>query len=227
MNFSLDTNIILGVVNPKDRLHEISTSLMKKRQTEQLYICVSALKESTTVLRTKINDVFVEFFRRIPDLSQISKLQLYDLHSLILDIFKQIKDEKPGLENFLKLVYQEIIDFLEKNPISKLPAHLSEFSIKYSRSAIQEMIEEIHSISGFISLDADNHNGVKKALSGIHFRNNNDEEIFTELMTNLNLVKPIEFFSNDEEFAKKSRLGYTEIARIFMFDNKAFSFVLI
>lgn len=83
MNFSLDTNMIIGVVNTKDRLHEISINLMRERQNEQLFLCLSALKESTTVLRTKINDVFVEIFQFIPDSSQISKLDLYDLHSLM------------------------------------------------------------------------------------------------------------------------------------------------
>ncbi len=89
MNFSVDTNIIIGVVNTKDRLHEISINLMEQKKNEQLFLCISALKESTTVLRTKITDVFVEIFQLIPDLSKISELDVYDLHSFLFDIFKK------------------------------------------------------------------------------------------------------------------------------------------
>lgn len=227
MNFSVDTNIIIGVVNPSDRLHEISINLMEQKKTEQLFLCLSALKESTTVLRTKITDVFVKIFQLIPDFSKISKLDVYDLHSFIFHIFKQIKDEKPVLENFLKLVYEEIIIFLKNNSVDKLPALLSQLSIRYSRSSIEKRIGEIHYISEIITLKSDNLSGVKKGLVDVHFKDNMDDQIFKELMTNLFGVKPIDFFSDDEEFAKKSKKGYVEIAKIFLFEDGAFSFVLI
>ncbi len=70
MNFSLDTNIIIGVVNTQDRLHKISINLMRDKQNEQLFLCLSALKEATTVLRAKINEIFAEIFQFLPDLSQ-------------------------------------------------------------------------------------------------------------------------------------------------------------
>ncbi len=227
MNFSLDTNIIIGAINTKDRLHEISMNLMREKQNEQLILCLSALKESTTVLRGKITDIFIEIFRLLPDISQISKLNLYDLHLLIFNIFKQIKGEKPILENFLKLVYEEVINFLKNNSIDKLPTLLSQLSIRYSRIAIEKRIEEIHPISKIITLDSDNLSSVRRALVDIQFKDNNDEGIFTELMTNLNEVKPIEFCSNDKEFAEKSILDYAEVAKIFIFNNQDFSFVLL
>ena len=69
--------------------------------------------------------------------------------------------------------------------------------------------------------------GFAKKIIEIHFKDNYDEQIFKELMTNLFKVKPIEFFSNDKEFADKSTIGFAEIAKIFMFDETAFSFVLL
>ncbi len=93
----------------------------------------------------------------------------------------------------MKLVYEEVVVFLRNNPIDKLPTLLSQLSIRYSRIAIERRIEEIHSIYQVIILDSDNLSGVKRALVDIHFKNNNDERIFTELMTNLNEVKPIEW----------------------------------
>lgn len=227
MNFSLDTNIIIGVVNTKDRLHEISIKLLREKQNEKLFLCLSALKESTTVLRTNISNVFSEIFQLIPNLSDISKLALKDLHLLLINTFKQITDKRPELNNFLNLVYDEIIEFLKNNPIDKLPFLFSHLSIKYSRTAIEEKIGEIHSISEIIVLDSDNISGVKKGLIDVRFKNNTDEHIFTELMTNLFKMKPIAFFSNDKEFFKKGTIGYVKIAKIFMFEADAFSFVLL
>src|SRR5574341_1195653 len=214
MNFSLDTNIIIGVVNTKDRIHEISIKLMREKQNEQLFLCISALKESTTVLRTNISNVFSKIFQLLPNLSEISKLALKDLHLLLINTFKQITDKKPEWDNFLKLVYDEINDFLKNNSIDKLPFLFSQLSIKYSRSAIQVKIDEIHYISDIIVLDSDNISGVKKGLVDVDFKDNiNDEHIFTELMTNLFKIKPIAFFSNDKDFAEKSTIGYAKIAK--------------
>lgn len=227
MNFSLDTNIILGIVNTKDRLHTISIDLMKEKENDRLFLCFSVLKESTTVLRTNISNVFVEIFQHIPDLSIMSELTLIDLHILLIDIFKQIKEKKPELKNFLNLVYEEIIEFLKNTSIDKLPLLLSQLCIKYSRSAIDKRIKEIHSTYSIISLDTHNLRGVKKGLIDIHFKDNMDDQIFKELMTNLFELKPITFFSNDKEFAEKSKKGYTEIAKIFVFGEGDFSFILV
>jgi hypothetical protein len=146
---------------------------------------------------------------------------------LILEKFKQIRDAKPGLENFLNLVHEEIIIFLKDNNIEKLPLFLSQFSIRYSRSAIPTKITEMHSISKIIALNKDSLSDVKKSLVEIDFKDTNDLLIFQEIMTNLNDIKPIEFFSNDQEFSKKSILGYAEIVKNLISDNQAFSFVLL
>lgn len=160
-------------------------------------------------------------------MSKTSELTLIDLHKLLIDIFKQIKDKKPELNNFLNLVYEEIIGFLKNNSIDKLPLLFSQLSIKYSRNAIDKEIKEIHSFYDIINLESENLSGVKKGLVDVHFKDNMDDQIFKELMTNLFEVKPITFFSNDKEFADKCKKGYAEIAKIFMFEDGAFSFFLV
>ncbi len=42
MNFSIDTNIIIGLINSKDRLHEPSMNLMNDKRNDQLFLCNSA-----------------------------------------------------------------------------------------------------------------------------------------------------------------------------------------
>lgn len=71
MNFSLDTNIVIGVVNNKDKLHDISINLLKEKQTDHLLLCFTVLKESQTVLRNRINEIMVEIIRYLPNFLEI------------------------------------------------------------------------------------------------------------------------------------------------------------
>lgn len=211
MNFSFDTNIILGIINSKDRLHETSIALMDNKRNEQLFLCHSAIKESHNVLRNKINEVMVDIIRFLPDIYQSSSISTLDSQAFLIDQFKNLKAAKPGLTNFLNLVYHEISIFLKDNEIDDLPDFLSELSLNLSNSIIFK-IEETHPNFEILFLNHDRLNNVKRSLTEIHFKDTNDGRIFQELMTNLEDIKPIEFFLDDRDFAKKCDLGFANIA---------------
>lgn len=226
MNFSLDTNIVIGLVNSKDRLHNTSINLMKEKENDLLFICEGVLLESQTLLRNKINEIMTQIIQYLPDFLEITKLGSVNLHSLILEIIKKIRDAKPGLENFLDLVHNQILLFLDDHPIDKLPSFLSELSMRYTKPSIQKKIEEIHSIFKILSLNQKALHDIKKSLAGIYFKDTNDERIFLEIISNLNEINPIELYSNDNEFRKKCEMGYENIKNDLKFDNQAFQFIL-
>lgn len=226
MNFSLDTNIILGIVNTRDRLHDISMALMKDKRNEQLILCNSAIKESHNVLRNKINEVMVEIIGFFRDIYQNPNIGSIDSQALIIEQFKKIKAEKPGLANFLDLVFHEISLFLKEQDIEDLPSFLSQLSINFSGSIILK-IDDIHPDFEIIFLNLDNLGKVKKSLADIHFKDTNDERLFQELMTNLDEIKPLEFFLDDMDFANKCWKGFANIANDLGFENDAFSCKLL
>jgi PIN domain nuclease of toxin-antitoxin system len=226
MNFSLDTNIVIGLVNSKDRLHNTSINLMKEKENDLLFICEGVLLESQTLLRNKINEIMTQIIQYLPDFLEITKLGSVNLHSLILEIIKKIRDAKPGLENFLDLVHNQILLFLDDHPIDKLPSFLSELSMRYTKPSIQKKIEEIHSIFKILSLNQKALHDIKKSLAEIYFKDTNDERIFLEIISNLNEINPIELYSNDNEFRKKCEMGYENIKNDLKFDNQAFQFIL-
>ncbi len=226
MNFSLDTNIVIGLVNNEDRLHNTSITLLMEKQKDRLFICGGVLLESQTLLRNKINEIMTEIIQYLPDFLEITKLGSVNLHTLILEIIKKIRDAKPGLENFLDLVHTQILLFLDDHPIEKLPSFLSQLSMRYSKPSIQKKIEEIHSVFKIISLNQKALPDIRKSLAGIYFQDSNDERIFMEIISNLNEINPIELFSNDNEFKKKCEMGYENIKNDLKFDNQAFQFVL-
>ncbi|NJD53002.1 MAG: hypothetical protein FIB07_09070 [Candidatus Methanoperedens sp.] len=221
MNFSLDTNIILGIVNTKDRIHEASIALMKDKRNAELFLCNSALKESHNVLRNKINEVMVEIIGFFRDIYQDVKIDYIESQARIIELFKKIKINKPGITNFLDLVFHEILLFLKEHNAEDLPSFLSQLSINLSASIVFK-IKEIHPDFKIISLDLDHLSEIKKSLADIHFKDTNDERIFQELMTNLADIKPIEFFLDDLDFAKKCIKGFGKIANDMGFENEAF-----
>ncbi|CAG0995518.1 MAG: hypothetical protein MPEBLZ_02332 [Candidatus Methanoperedens nitroreducens] len=226
MNFSIDTNIILGIANNGDRIHEMSIALIENKRNDHLFLCKSAIKESHNVFRNRINEVIVEIFRFFPDIYHKSNLSSLDCQFLIIENFKKMKSEKPGITNFLNLVFHEISLFLKDNEMEGLPTFLSELSLNLSRSILMK-ISEIHRNFEVITLKSENLSDVKKSLAEIHFKDSYDERIFLELITNLYEIKPIEFFLDDKEFAKNCKKGFSNIVSDMEFEMNAFSCKLL
>ena len=226
MNFSIDTNIIIGLINSKDRLHEPSMDLMNDKRNDQLFLCNSALKESHNVLRNKINEIMAEIIRLLPDIYHISKISTFDSQYLLIEQFKKMKIAKPGLANFLDLVFHKTSLFLRENEIDGLPTFLSELSINLSGSIFLK-IEELYPDCEIIFLNLDRLKDVKKSLTEVYFKDTNDDRIFQELMTNLEDIKPIEFILDDRDFAKKSMKGFENIAHDLGFADSDFTAKLL
>jgi len=91
----------------------MSIALIKNKRDDKLVLCKSAIKESHNVLRNRINEVLVEIFKFFPDIYQKPTLSSLDSQALIIESFKKKKSEKPGITNFLNLVFHEISLFLK------------------------------------------------------------------------------------------------------------------
>lgn len=219
MYFSIDSNIIIGVANTRDRLHEKSIRLMKDKQNDELIICMTALKESQNIFRNKINQIMVEIIQFLPNFQK--KMTLMEAQEQIIIIFRNLESEKPEASNFLKLVYAEILDFLKENNSEKLPSFLSKLALEFSNSLIYK-IEQIHDFE-VIMLNRKNLEDVKKSTVGVYFKDNNDEKIFQEFMTNLVKKNPLGFFSDDKEFIKNIKKSYLIYLDILGYKNESFS----
>lgn len=227
MNFSIDTNVIIGIVNDKDRLHDISLNLMRDKQNDKLLICQTALKESQTVFRTRINEIMGEIIQFLPKFFQNKKMSLLESQILLIEIFKELKIRKPQLTNFLNLVYHEVLTYLQKdNDTEKIPSFLSQLALQYSNLTLPKL-DNIHSIGDFIGLNLKTLSNVKQSTKDIYFKDTYDERIFQELLTNLNEIQPIELFSDDIEFIKKSRMGFEKISNDLQYSKNMFSCKLL
>jgi len=141
MNFSLDTNIILGIVNTRDRLHEVSIALMRDKRKEPLILCNSAIKESHNVLRNKINEIMVEIIGFFRDIYQNPNIGSIDSQALIIEKFKKIDEIHPDFD----------IIYLDLNHLSNVKKSLADIHFKDTNDEriFQELMTNIGNDLGF------------------------------------------------------------------------------
>jgi hypothetical protein len=220
MAFSIDTNLIVGVVNSKDRLHEQSIMLMKDKSNDKLFISLTALVESQNIFSNKTNKIVVEIIEYLPGLQ--SKASHIERNAEILQIFANLKLKYPSYSNFLELVYDNICAFLHDHDIDKLPSFLTPLSLNISSSLYPEL-EKYHLVEEVISINKSNLSLAKKSAVDVYFKDSNDERIYLDLITNLTKIKPATFYSNDKEFIKKMQECYVIFSQISGHEKEAFS----
>jgi hypothetical protein len=225
MNFSIDSNILIAIVNPHDRLHERSIILIKG-SSDHLILCSTVLSESGNLFRNKINQIVVEIIRFLPDLQNKKISQMEYQEQLIISL-RKIRSKNPGIANFLDLVYNEILVFLKDNDSYGLPSFLSQLAVKYSQSLYRKLDQINANESRIILLDQANLKPIKTATTGTYFKDPNDERIFYELMTNLPDIVPINFYTGDSEFVKKINQSYHACLEYFELSEGSFSCHLV
>ncbi|WP_370575515.1 hypothetical protein [Methanomethylovorans sp.] len=113
--------------------------------------------------------------------------------------------------------------FLNDNDVEMLPSFLSELGIRYSKQ-LYKKIEEFHPGNiRIIAIEHEHLKSIKERTTGTHFKDNNDERIYFELMTNLSDLVPIVFYTSDNEFRKKINRSYSACTAYYGFAESSFS----
>lgn len=208
MFVSIDSNITVGIINTKDRLHKDSLRVIEiiKKGSHDLILSQASVKETSRLFLNNINNVIVRLIKIIPDLLEIEDSTSIEFNELLLKKIKELK--KKGVNsNFCDLMYSEIQSFLKKNPVKKLPNFLSGYAI-YLTSSIDKEIKKITGID-FQIVGPRNDIGNRldettRKLVDVRFKDKSDERIFYEIVFNLDIISPVNFVSDDKEAIKKS-----------------------
>ena len=218
---SIDTNIVIGILNPKDRLHSSAIKLVEKVLGSWI-IAKQVITETKETLKKKINKIILDI---LPKLIEIYN-NTYDLKNIIeiksklIRFFRQLKENNPNLKNFYELIYAKMDAYItEKNSLDiDIFSYLSELGENMSRIVEFELKKYINYKKIWIDFTQEYQKNllkkIKIAIASIRFKDDYDENIFYELIVNIEKYNPLEFFTDDDEFLKKSNKAYNLLANL-------------
>ena len=223
---SLDTNLILALLNNKDRLNKTSTKIIKK-ETKPCALCKSALREARIVARDHIARAVANSLDIIVDIKDITdpKKRENELKRKFDILIK--KDVQ--LKNFYIFLYDKIISYMTDIGINALPRYLSNLSEHVARTFEPELKKLV--TYSYISIDFSNNDDVKLLTnikthtSSIHYKDTMDYKIFCEMAVNLSEDYMIDFYTDDKEFFKKSKKAFNCLEKNIKYNHSWFTII--
>lgn len=202
--FSIDTNIVLGIVNPKDRLHSSSLNLLRTHDREKLIIFSSVIKESRETFLRKYTETLGYALSVIIEAKNKSKDDVsFKIHTV--KRFREIERKRPKLTGFLRLVQSYIL----KYPYLSIPesvAYLNDCGISLAKN-IENILRKkkpdliLYKPSQEFLTQREN---LENHMGTIKFRDRNDRDIFKDVVSYvLSEKKVLTFFTGDGRFKRE------------------------
>lgn len=218
--FSLDTNLILALINDKDRLNSISINIIETEK-KKCALCKSVIKEARKIAREKISRAVANSFEAIVKIRDIEDPIKRDTE--LLKRFNTLMGKDPQLKNFYRLLYNKITVYIKKVGIKTLPRYLSNLSEHIARTLEPQLMNIVdyshlvidYSNSSMVKLLTD----VKTATASVRFKDPMDYEIFCELATNISKNFNADFYTDDGEFSKKGKKAYALLEKNLSYDK--------
>ena len=135
--FSLDTNLILALINDKDRLNDVSANIIRTEK-KKCALCKSTIKEARKIAREKISRAVANSFEAIVKIRDIEDPIKRDTE--LLKRFNTLMGKDPQLKNFYRLLYNKITLYIKKVGIKTLPRYLSNLSEHIARTLEPQLL---------------------------------------------------------------------------------------
>jgi hypothetical protein len=190
-----DTNLIIALCNPHDRLHETASKLA---ENEDVCILSTVEREAKATFLRKFNTAMLEVYKVLnKGRGTEDELQLQEV---IVKGFKALIKSRPDHEPFYKYIFGEIKGIgITLDNLSSIPKVMNERAVKIT-TAIASSTER----SEDLNPDSELHKKVETAIKGVKFKDFIDFEIFCEACS-IKINEDIVILTNDSEFYKKSR----------------------
>lgn len=206
--YSIDTNLLIGLINEEDNLHQMTTCFLKSKGYGSLFILSAALEETKGKFLKYYNDALTD-------------VQYYYNTKNKLPTLDELIGEKPKLGNF----YRRILEDLKKEPVELAFVNLRSKAIRIISTLEERLSDVIGRIefSPFGSEFNEEQMELIKQLSKINFQDSHDRQIFIEFIaTSLIKTELTEFYSNDEKFMIRAREATKKvnIQRLFFYHIK-------
>ena len=225
--YSLDTNLVIPLINSHDHNHGLAISILK-RELRNGVICTSVIEETKIVFRDRLNKIIGNCLSKLIRLKTIK--EKIERDQFILNVFNDLSQNDPYLADFYKLIYQQITQFIAIKPIEYLPGFLSTLIEHYTRIIIPTIKGKGFGIITWDHNDKVAFNkifDIKKVISSIRFKDEYDKSIFHELAAIASIEYTIEFYTHDFEFSKKALIAIKKLINNINYAPSTLSFIYV
>lgn len=202
--YSLDTNLVIPLINPHDHNRKLVLKALKKEKNEGV-ICSSVIEETKIVLHKKSLNAIEKCLKKIRKIRDFEND--FDRNAFLIETLKELSESNKELRDFYKLIFNKINEYLKENSVEKLPRFLSEFVEQLTRIIIPILKDNKFQIIAFDYTDINMFNNfvkISKTLNDIKFKDKHDKWIFYELAIIANIEFIINCYTHDYEFSKKA-----------------------
>lgn len=189
-----DTNLVLALFNPHDRLHDNVAQLSKK---ENVILLGNAQMEARATFLRKFNTAVLEVYK-ILNKAREAKTEL-QLQEIMVREFKKLINARPDYDAFYKFIYGEMQKFgIKTDNLLSIPGFLNERALAIT-TAIAVTQTKVK-----LDIDTDKQKKIEEAIKDVRFKDFMDLNIFCETLA-VKTEDDLVLMTNDSEFYKKSK----------------------
>jgi len=199
MRSFIDSQLLIGLLNPKDSFHEISRELL---ESKDVVLLEAVRKEARGTFLRKYNQACIQ------TLQIVNRIRLSDLREPgeILEFAQKELEKLIGrnkkLENFYRFVFDLIKDLIvDRDRLIEIPRVLDDYAIEVSAS-----LSQIGKKTIVVNIDEEKlkiRNEIYHIVQDVNFKQLRDLEIFCEAAAHA-LEEEAELLTGDREFYEKA-----------------------
>ena len=189
-----DTNLVIALLNPHDRLHPTAVELAEK---EPIIISQTVQAEARLTFLRKFNTAVIEVYK-ILNRARRADSEM-ELQKMLIDGFKELIQRRPELKAFYEYIYELIQEYgIRIDNIGKLPKMLNEHAIRKAANI------QLPRASKIVDIDDSLYQRVSREVRKVNFKDLVDFQIFCEFCS-LKTSENIVITTSDREFYKKGK----------------------
>jgi len=217
MTFSVDTNIVIGVINPKDNLHKRAASLVNAESKKRpLVPLITVITETKSTFGRKYNKAAGLIFAAI-NKARRETVRDDDYAKKTVDAMDHLVKTNPDIDGFIKLIYYEQIK--ENLPQKDMETAFKKVSAKgreYMADVEAALRREANNNTEYAAAAdkryLDTQKEAQNIIKGIYYKDETDRLIFLEAVTYAHVTdRALEHYTNDNECINQSELSLKKI----------------
>ena len=202
----IDSQLLIGLLNPKDAFHEVSLEIVRSKK---VVLLEAVRKEVRGTFLRKYNQTCIRILQIV---NKVRLLKLENPEEILEFAEKELEkiiEQDKSLENFYRFIFDRIRDLImDKDRLIEIPRYLDDYAIEILASLSHIGDEEI-----VVDLNEEKlriRNEIYKIVQDVDFKQLRDLEIFCEAAVHT-LEEEAELLTGDGDFYEKAHIALEKL----------------